>query len=232
MATSDEELTVWIGGLDAQVTTEILWELFVQAGPLLDVKLPVDRETGEQRNFAFIAYKHPISGPYAERLFNGTQLFEKTIRVRYKGSQKFDQNKYHELYEKLLERLVVDNPSKYADVFDQIEAAKAGYAGNRIVYDEEEQFAGYNSSRDYNNNNNTSQGYNNNNNSSRDYNNNRDNNNSRSYDRSYNDRSGYERRNNQSSHDDRSQDRSRDTRHKPYNRNSDDSYYRQRGSRF
>ena len=30
MATSDEELTVWIGGLDAQVTTEILWELFVQ----------------------------------------------------------------------------------------------------------------------------------------------------------------------------------------------------------
>ena len=130
----------------------------------MDVKLPVDRETGEQRPFAFIAFKHPISGtdssgmpnnisdiskilnmytnilaillwtwilikslykhnrfgqkcpagPYAERLFNGIQLFEKTIRVRYKGSQRFDQNKYHELYEKLLERLVVENPDKYA----------------------------------------------------------------------------------------------------------------------
>ena len=32
MATSDEELTVWVGGLDPQVTTEILWELFVQVG--------------------------------------------------------------------------------------------------------------------------------------------------------------------------------------------------------
>jgi hypothetical protein len=64
-------------------------------------------------------YKHWIwrkcpAGPHAERLFNGIQLFEKTIRVRYKGSQRFDQNKYHELYEKLLERLVVENPDKYA----------------------------------------------------------------------------------------------------------------------
>ena len=54
------------------------------------------------------------SGPYAERLFNGTQLFGKVIRVRYKGTQKFDQNQYHDLYEKLLEKLVVDNPDKYA----------------------------------------------------------------------------------------------------------------------
>ena len=33
-----------------------------QAGPLLDVKLPVDRDTGEQRPYAFVAFKHPISG--------------------------------------------------------------------------------------------------------------------------------------------------------------------------
>ena len=65
--------------------------------------------------FQFILGHEQISsaGPYAERLFNGIQLFEKTIRVRYKGSQRFDQNKYHELYEKLLERLVVENPDKY-----------------------------------------------------------------------------------------------------------------------
>ena len=35
MATSDEELTVWVGGLDPQVTTEILWELFVQVRIIL-----------------------------------------------------------------------------------------------------------------------------------------------------------------------------------------------------
>ena len=61
-----------------------------------------------------------LTGPYAERLFNGIQLFEKTIRVRYKGSQRFDQNKYHELYEKLLERLVVENPDKYGGSYFMI----------------------------------------------------------------------------------------------------------------
>ena len=30
MATNDEEVTVWVGGLDSQVTTELLWELFIQ----------------------------------------------------------------------------------------------------------------------------------------------------------------------------------------------------------
>lgn len=228
MATSDEELTVWVGGLDGQVTTEILWELFVQAGPLLDVKLPVDRDTGEQRPYAFVAFKHPISGPYAERLFNGIQLFEKTIRVRYKGSQRFDQNKYHELYEKLLERLVVENPDKYGGVFEEIDELKSSYVGNRIVYDEEEQFAGYNASRTENYHNNSRDNYHGNNNQ-----------------RHHNDNSGYGDRRRQHhpdrSHDrshDRSQDRSQDRSHndqrqKPYNRSkNEDQYYRQRGSRF
>ena len=94
---------------------------------MLDVKLPVDRETGEQRPFAFIAFKHPESGPYAERLFNGIKLFDKIIRVRYKGQGKFDQNKYSELYEELLERLVKENPEKYENVFEEIAAVKAGY---------------------------------------------------------------------------------------------------------
>ena len=44
--------------------------LLLQAGPLLDVKLPIDRETGEQRPFAFIAYKHPISGETYITLIN------------------------------------------------------------------------------------------------------------------------------------------------------------------
>jgi len=146
MATSNEDLTVWVGGLDGQVTNEILWELFLQAGPLLDVKLPVDRETGEQRPFAFIAFKHPESGPYAERLFNGIKLFDKIIRVRYKGQGKFDQNQYSELYEQLLERLVKENPDKYANIFEEIATVKAGYNQPQSFQHEEdhnEHFAGH-----------------------------------------------------------------------------------------
>ncbi|KAL5271188.1 hypothetical protein ACHWQZ_G001732 [Mnemiopsis leidyi] len=224
MATSDEELTVWVGGLDPQVTTEILWELFVQAGPLLDIKLPVDRETGEQRPFAFIAFKHPISGPYAERLFNGIQLFDKTIRVRYKGSQRFDQNKYHELYEKLLERLVVENPDKYAGVFEEIDELKTSYVGNRIVYDEDEQFAGYNASRteSYHGNSRDSFHGNQRHQEQGGYGDQRR---QHYHDRSHHDRSHHDR-----SHHDRSYN---DQRHKPYNRSRhEEQFYRQRGSRF
>lgn len=42
----NQDATIYVGGLDDKVTESILWELFVQAGPVVSVNMPKDRITG------------------------------------------------------------------------------------------------------------------------------------------------------------------------------------------
>ncbi|XP_032515137.2 RNA-binding protein 7 [Danaus plexippus] len=76
--------TVWCGNLSEQVTEELLYELFVQAGPVEKVIIPKDKD-GRQKNFAFITYCHEVSVPYAINLFRGTALFHRTLLLQNRG---------------------------------------------------------------------------------------------------------------------------------------------------
>ncbi|XP_045447266.1 RNA-binding protein 7 [Melitaea cinxia] len=80
----EENKTIWCGNLADQVTEEILYELFLQAGPLEKVKIPRDRD-GRLRGFAFITYCHEVSVPYALNLFRGTALFHRTLSLQARG---------------------------------------------------------------------------------------------------------------------------------------------------
>lgn len=66
------------------MTEEILFELFVQAGPLVKTKIPKDPD-GKQKTFGFAVYKHEVSVPYAMQLLNGTLLFGKAIHVQFRS---------------------------------------------------------------------------------------------------------------------------------------------------
>ncbi|XP_012288747.1 nuclear and cytoplasmic polyadenylated RNA-binding protein PUB1 [Orussus abietinus] len=83
---SDDERTLWCGNLSDKVTEEILYELFLQGGPVQRVSIPKDRD-GKQRSFGFVTYKHEESIPYALDLFEGTSLFSRplTMKVRNNG---------------------------------------------------------------------------------------------------------------------------------------------------
>ena len=63
---------------------EILYELFLNAGPLEKVIIPRDWETKKQRNYAFIVFQHEESTEYAFNLLNGTELFRKAIKLQNK----------------------------------------------------------------------------------------------------------------------------------------------------
>ena len=41
----------------AQVTEEIVWEIFVQAGPVVNVYVPKDRVTNAHQGYAFVEYR-------------------------------------------------------------------------------------------------------------------------------------------------------------------------------
>jgi len=79
MGFEDPGCTIFVRNVETRVTEEILWELFLQAGPLRNVKIPTDRTTGEPRGFAFVTYKDEVTVPYACELFNSIKLFKKSI---------------------------------------------------------------------------------------------------------------------------------------------------------
>ncbi|XP_065177728.1 RNA-binding protein 7-like [Sycon ciliatum] len=78
----DQGVSLYVGGLSDKVTEELLWELFVQAGPISSIKLPQDNVTKKPKTFAFVHYTHAISGEYAVGLFNETSLYGRNIVVR------------------------------------------------------------------------------------------------------------------------------------------------------
>ena len=53
--------TVWVGNLDNRATEELLYELFLQAGPLDDVVMPTDNRSGQTKGFAFVEYSSEVS---------------------------------------------------------------------------------------------------------------------------------------------------------------------------
>ncbi|CAB4061575.1 RBM7 [Lepeophtheirus salmonis] len=76
--------TLWIGGaINQQVDEELLFEMFNNAGPIEDIRIPIDRERNQYKNFAFITYRHEESVPYAISLFDRMRLFGKDLILKH-----------------------------------------------------------------------------------------------------------------------------------------------------
>ncbi|XP_058488944.1 RNA-binding protein 7 [Solea solea] len=80
----EADRTLFIRNLDSRVTEELLFELFLQAGPLVKTKIPKDQD-GKQKTFGFAVYRHEVSVPYAMQLLNGATLFGKNIHVQFRS---------------------------------------------------------------------------------------------------------------------------------------------------
>merc|ERR1712227_64947 len=76
-----DDYILWAGNLEDKVTEELLYELFLQAGPLDYVKKP------KEKNFAFICFKHKESVKYAMKLFEGLNLFGKLPYLKFRESK-------------------------------------------------------------------------------------------------------------------------------------------------
>lgn len=82
---SEDDRTLWCGNLSENVTEEILYELFLQAGPLENVKIPRDADR-RQRSYAFITFQHACSVEYAINIFEGTALLQRPLTLHRKTS--------------------------------------------------------------------------------------------------------------------------------------------------
>jgi len=81
IAERNQDATIYVGGLDEKVTESLLWELFVQAGPVVNVHMPKDRITGNHQGYGFVEFISEIDADYAIKIMNMIKLYGKPIRV-------------------------------------------------------------------------------------------------------------------------------------------------------
>ncbi|EFC49603.1 predicted protein, partial [Naegleria gruberi] len=84
----NQEATIFVGNLDQQVDEELLWELFVQMGPVVDAKIPRDRITNTHSGYAFVEFKHEHDANYAIQVMNQIKLFGRPMKLN-----RYDQDK-------------------------------------------------------------------------------------------------------------------------------------------
>ncbi|XP_011299773.1 RNA-binding protein 7 isoform X2 [Fopius arisanus] len=77
----EDARTIWCGNLSSKCNEEILYELFLQAGPLEKVNIPKDRD-GKPKNFGFVTFKHAVSVPYALELLEGTSIYNRSLTIK------------------------------------------------------------------------------------------------------------------------------------------------------
>ncbi|XP_076357254.1 spliceosomal protein on the X [Tachypleus tridentatus] len=81
IAERNQDATIYVGGLDEKVSETILWELFVQAGPVVNVHMPKDRVSGSHQGYGFVEFLGEDDADYAIKIMNMIKLYGKPIRV-------------------------------------------------------------------------------------------------------------------------------------------------------
>ncbi|VDO94382.1 unnamed protein product [Soboliphyme baturini] len=77
----NQDATIYVGGLDEKVSETILWELFVQGGPVVSVHMPKDRITNQHQGYGFVEFMGEEDADYAIKIMNMIKLYGKPIRV-------------------------------------------------------------------------------------------------------------------------------------------------------
>ncbi|KAL6498388.1 hypothetical protein OROHE_026656 [Orobanche hederae] len=73
--------SVYIGNLDEKVSDRVLYDILIQAGRVIDLHIPRDRETDKPKGYAFAEYESEEVAAYAVKLFSGlVTLYKKTLK--------------------------------------------------------------------------------------------------------------------------------------------------------
>ncbi|KAK4341268.1 hypothetical protein RND71_039769 [Anisodus tanguticus] len=85
--------TVYVGNLDERVSYRVLYDILIQAGRVVDVYIPRDKETDKPKGFAFAKYETEEIADYAVKLFSGlVTLYNRTLKFAISGKDKPSNN--------------------------------------------------------------------------------------------------------------------------------------------
>lgn len=70
-----------VGNLDERVSDKVLYDILIQAGRVVDLHIPRDKESGKPKGFAFAEYENEDITNYAIKLFSGlVTLHNRTLK--------------------------------------------------------------------------------------------------------------------------------------------------------
>jgi RNA recognition motif-containing protein len=72
---------LFVGNLDFAATRQSLEGLFAPHGEIVDLALPIDRESGRPRGFAFVTFGDDASATRAMQQLDGTDFLGRSLRV-------------------------------------------------------------------------------------------------------------------------------------------------------
>ncbi|KAF7820086.1 RNA-binding protein 7-like [Senna tora] len=77
------------GNLDERVTDRVLYDILIQAGRVVDLYIPRDKESEKPKGYAFAEYETEEIADYAVRLFSGlVTLYNRTLKFAISGQDK------------------------------------------------------------------------------------------------------------------------------------------------
>ena len=82
----------FVGNLSWNVTEDMLWEFFGEAGEVKFVRIATDRETGQPRGFGHVEFSDTDAAEKAVTTLNGKELDGRGVRIDY-ASEKKDSGK-------------------------------------------------------------------------------------------------------------------------------------------
>lgn len=81
MTMDDSGNRLFVGNMPFRMSRDELFDLFAQAGAVVSVHLPTDRETGRPRGFGFVEMEDPGSLEKAIEMFNGYSVDGRALVV-------------------------------------------------------------------------------------------------------------------------------------------------------
>ncbi|KAF6251414.1 hypothetical protein COO60DRAFT_1298318 [Scenedesmus sp. NREL 46B-D3] len=75
--------TIWVGNLSFDSTEAELQQLLATVGPIKNLRLITDRETGRPKGFGFCEYYDKATAESAHRNLNGTEFHGRNIRIDF-----------------------------------------------------------------------------------------------------------------------------------------------------
>ena len=81
-------MSVYVGNISYSITRDDVMDVFVEYGEVDRVSVPVDKETGRSRGFAFVDMASKADEKAAIELLDGARWVGRTIRVNEASSRK------------------------------------------------------------------------------------------------------------------------------------------------
>lgn len=77
----NQDATVYIGNIDEEADEEVIYELMLQAGPVISVHLPKDRVSQQHQGYGFCEFHSEKDSEYASLIINQIRLYGKPLKV-------------------------------------------------------------------------------------------------------------------------------------------------------